>query len=166
MLWPEFLREIALLILLNRSNDDVTSSEARRAPIPAHLSYAEKVVRPTFPSDVSRRLSLTRSHTSIRPIFPNASCDKLFINHAKVLEKLNQRNRSEEFKGKKMNSSFNFTILESVDEKQNINLPKLKPNARDDRKTIIDPWTSVNEMQQLRNEPILVKTTRMRMLKT
>ncbi len=65
-----------------------------------------------------------------------------------------------------MNSSFNFTILESVDEKQNINLPKLKPNARDDRKTIIDPWTSVNEMQRLRNEPILVKPTRMRMLKT
>jgi hypothetical protein len=166
MPWPEFLHEIALLILLNRSNDDVTSSQALSASIPAHLSNAVKVLRPTFSlieGDVSRRLSLTRSHSSIRPIFPNASYNKLFSEHARVLGKLNQRNRSEEFKGKQMNSSLNFTIVESVDEKQNINLPKLKPNARDDRKAIIDPWTSAKEMQQLRNEPILVKT---RMLKT
>ena len=169
MKWPEFLREIALLVLLNRSNDDVKSSQTRRATVPAHLANIAKVLRPTFPSigsDSSRRLSLARSNTLTRSVFPNTSCDASFCKYAKALEKLNQRNRSDESKRKQMDSSLNFTIVENHAEEKNINLPKLKSNARDDRKTIIDPWTSVKEMQQLRNEPILVTTTRMKRLKT
>lgn len=165
MKWSEFLHEICLLILLNRFNGDVTFSQVRRASIPGHLSNEMKVLPATFPSierDFSRRFSLARSDTLARPIFPNTSCDELFSKHAKVLEKLNQRNRLEQLKRKQMGSSLNFTIVENFDGQENINLPKLKLNARDDRRAVTDPWTSVNEMQRLRHEPIPVKITRLK----
>jgi hypothetical protein len=167
MNWGEFLRELSLLILLNRSNDDVIISQGRYATIPPHLANASVVLRPTVPyndTDLPRKSTLTRSNTPATPMLPNVTCDESFLEYAKVLEKLNKKNRSEEIQRKQMGS--NFTIVENLDEEDNINLPKLKPCARDDRRTITDPWTSVKEMQQLRNQPILIKTTRIRLLKT
>jgi hypothetical protein len=161
MNWSEFLRELSLLILLNRSNDDVICSESRRASIPAHLSKASVVSRSIFPPieiDAPSRLTFSRSYVSPT----NVSCDGSFLKHAKILEKLNQRNRQEEFRRKQIGSLMNFTIVENLDEEENIYLPKLKSNARDDRKAIIDPWTAVKEIEQLRNQPILVKTTRIK----
>ncbi len=167
MNWGEFLRELSLLILLNRSNDDVTNSQARQAAIPPHLSNASVILRPKFPpieNQLPRRLTVTRTNTPGTPMLPTITLDNSFRKHAKMLEKLTHKNRKDELIRKQM--GYNFTIVENLDEEDNINLPKLKPNARDDRRTITDPWTSVKEMQRLRNEPILVKTTRIRMLKT
>ncbi len=162
MNWSEFLRELSLLILLNRSNDDAIYSQLRRASVPAHLSNASVVLRPRFSSveiNSSRRLTLSRSSNTPAIANVDISCDESFRKHAKILEKLN---RQEEFKS----SLMNYTIVENIDEEDNINLPKLKSNARDDRRTITDPWTSAKEIEQLRNQPILVKITRIKMLKT
>lgn len=156
MNWSEFLRELSLLFLLNRSNDDVISNQSRRASIPAHLSKASVVLRSRFPSidiNPSSRLSCSRSTTPM--IGALISCDESFRKHGKILEKLN---RKEEFIKKHMNSMINYTIVENIDEENNINLPKLKLNARDDRRTITDPWTSVKNIELLRNQPIFIKT--------
>jgi hypothetical protein len=156
MNWSEFLREISLLILFNRLNDDITCSQSRRAAIPAHLSNASVVKRSILPPievDSPSRLTFSRSNTPTGFI----PCDESFRKHAKILQKLN---RQEEFKRKQIDSLVNFTIVENIDENNNINLPKLKLNTRDDRRTITDPWTSVKQIEQLRNQPILIKTTR------
>ncbi len=162
MKWSEFLRELSLFILLNRSNDDVICSQYRRASIPPHLSKASIVSRSSFPSienDSSSRMTFSRLNTSAI----DTSCDASFRKHAKVLAKLN---RNEELKRKQINSFIDFTIVENLDEKENINLPRLKRNARDNRKAITDPWTSVKEIEQLRNQLILIPTTRIKMLQT
>ncbi|CAF1315124.1 unnamed protein product [Adineta ricciae] len=161
--WSEFLREIALLILLDRSNDDVRSSETRRGSIPAQLSNAVKVTYPKLhpnERDSTSRLSLSRSNTLATPKSSHASYDKGFLKHAKLLQKLNERNQVEELKRKQLGSSIDFTIVEDGADAKDLKLPKLKPNARDDRRTITDPWTCVNEMQRLRNEPIPVRWRR------
>jgi hypothetical protein len=149
MNWSEFLREISLLILFNRLNDDIICSQSRRAAIPAHLSNASVVTRSTLPPievDSPSRLTFSRSNTPTGFI----PSDESFRKHAKILQKLNRQ----------VDSLVNFTIVENIDENNNINLPKLKLNARDDRRTITDPWTSVKQIEQLRNQPILIKTTR------
>ncbi|UJR38359.1 hypothetical protein I4U23_031029 [Adineta vaga] len=148
--WPEFLREIALFILLDRSNNDVRSNETRRASIPAHLSNASKVFYPTYQSnehDSTRRLTLSRSNTLVSPISTHVSYDESFLKHAKLLQKINQTKQK------------SYRILEEESDVKTMKLPKLKVNARDDRRTITDPWTSVKEMQRLRNEPILLRST-------
>jgi hypothetical protein len=158
MNWSDFLRELSLVILLNRCNDDVVSNQLRRGSIPPHLLNAPIVSRSRFPSidiDAPSRSTFSRSITP--GATTNLSCDESFRKHAKILEKLNK-----EFKKKQMGSVANFTIVESLDEEENINLPKLKSNARDDRKAIIDPWTSVKEIEQLRNQPIFIRTTRLK----
>ena len=166
MNWTEFLREISLLILLDRSNNHVKGSEARRASIPPHLSNAQVVS-----SSKSSRVEIASPSSSIlsnprRLVLPNISYDESFRKHAKVLKKLNRKEREEDSKRKQLGTSINFTILENIEKEENGKLPKLKPNARDDRRTITDPWTSVADIQQLRNELILVKTTSFRMIKT
>ncbi|CAF1126597.1 unnamed protein product [Rotaria sordida] len=168
MNWGEFLSEIALLILLNRSNDNIKRNQSRRATIPPHLSNASVVSRPEVSStgiDSPSRVTLSRLDSTLgTPMLPNISCDESFRKHAKILEKLNKQNQQEELIRKKMGASMNFTIVENLDEEENINLPKLKLNARDDRRAITDPWTSVKEIQQLRNKPVLVKTTRINVI--
>jgi hypothetical protein len=167
MNWEEFIREISVLILLNRSNDDITSSKTRRAPIPVHLAKEKHISQTNFPAieiGLPSGLAFSRLNTPASVTLPNILCDDAFRKHAKILEKLNQRNRQDELKKKQMGSSMDCIIVESIEEENNIHLPKLKPNARDDRNAVVDPWTAVKEMQQLRNEPILVKTTRIRMI--
>ncbi|CAF3492489.1 unnamed protein product [Rotaria sp. Silwood1] len=169
MNWGEFIREISLLILLNRSNNNITNNQVRRATLPAHLTNAVVVSRPQLPSigiDSSSRVQFSRlDSTPGTPMLPNISCDESFRKHAKILEKINKRDQQEELTRKKMGASMSFTIVESIDEEEDIKLPKLKSNARDDRRTITDPWTSVKELQQLRNQPVLVKTTRISVIK-
>ncbi|CAF1236487.1 unnamed protein product [Adineta steineri] len=157
MNWSEYLREISLLILLNRAND--MTSEGHRAPAPPHLSNAQTVV-PSGTNDPSNKFPISRSNTLITSTFPTMSYDESFLKHAKLLQKIQKRHQFEELKRKQMGSNINFTIVENNDDdKGRMNLPKLKVNARDDRRTITDPWTSVKEMQQLRNEPVLIRTT-------
>lgn len=161
--WSDYLRELSLVILLNRRNDDIISNQLRRGSIPPHLLKAPIVSRSRFPSI---DMNAPSRSTFLRSITPAAaatslSCDELFRKHAKILEKLNKKNR-EGLKKKQMGSIMNFTIVENLDEEEKINLPKLKLNARDDRKAIIDPWTAVKEIEQLRTQPIFVRTTRLR----
>lgn len=159
--WSDYLRELSLVILLNRCNDDVISNQLRRGSIPPHLSNVPIVSRSRFPSmdfDAPSRSTFSRSFTPTAAV-ANLPCDQLFRKHAKILEKLNQKNRNEEIKRKQL---LNFTIVENLDEEENIKLPKLKTHARDDRKAITDPWTAVKEIEQLRNQPIFVKTTRLK----
>lgn len=159
MNWGEFLREISLVILLNRSNDNITRNQARRAAIPSHLANASVVLRSRLPSletSPPTRLEFSRLNTTGTPMLPDISCDESFRKHARLLEKLNRLNEREALQRKQLGSSLHFTIVENIRE-ENINLPKLKPNARDDRRTITDPWTAVKELQQLRNTPIPLK---------
>lgn len=161
--WTEYLRGLALLLLLNRCNDNNICSQPRRASIPRHLSNVSTMSLPGFSSNEFRsssRLALSRSITPVTLVTRNPSCDDVFIKHAKILEKLNRKDREDEFKKKQIGSLIQFTIVESLDEDENINIPKLKINGRDDRRTITDPWTSVKEMEQLRNQPIPFRITR------
>jgi hypothetical protein len=63
-----------------------------------------------------------------------------------------------------MGSIVDWSIVESIDEEENLELPKLKPNARDERQTVTEPWSMVKDMQHLRNQPLLITTTRYHML--
>lgn len=156
--WTEFLRDLSLLFLLNRSNDDVIFNQIRRASIPPHLLQASIVSRSRFPSIIDseqfkRRSTLSNSFVQQSVI----SCDDIFRKHAKVLQKLNQQYHNEEQRKKESGSDVCYSIVESLDEEQTqIHLPKLKFNRRDDRRTVTDPWTLVKEMEQLRNQPIFV----------
>lgn len=147
--WSEYLRGLALVILLNRSNDQKISTQSRRASIPRHLSNASIVSLPReFHS--SSRLTLSRSNTPAAIAMRTPSCDETFVKHAKILEKT---------KKKSMGSVINFTIVENIDEEEerNVPIPKLQLNRRDDRRAITDPWTSVREIGLLRNEPISLR---------
>ncbi len=85
------------------------------------------------------------------------SFDKSFRKYRKILEKLN---RQEE-----LCSLVDYSILENTEEKGKFELPKLKINARDERQTISEPWSVVKDMEHLRNQPILVTTTHIKMFK-
>ena len=94
MNWSDFLRELSLVILLNRCNDDVMSNQARRGSIPPHLSNAPVISRSKYPwvdLDAPSRSTFSRS---ITPTAATAnlsySCDESFRKHAKILEKLNK----------------------------------------------------------------------------
>lgn len=161
--WTEYLRGLALVLLLNRCNDTKVYSQPRRASIPRHLSNISTVSLPSFTSSefrASSRFALSRSITPVTIAARNPSCDDAFTKHARILEKLNRKTREEETKKKQMGSLVQFTIVENLDEEDNINIPKLKVNRRDDRRTITDPWTSMKEIGQLRNEPIPFRTIR------
>jgi len=156
--WTEFVRDLSLLFLLNRSNDDVIFNPVRRASIPPHLLKVSIASRSRFPSiidnDLLNRSTLTTSFVEESVM----SFDDIFRKHAKVLRKLNQRYHAEEQRMKESGSDIYYSIVESLDEEETqIHLPKLKLNRRDDRRTVTDPWTSVRELEQLRNRPILVQ---------
>src|SRR5690242_21517768 len=90
MNWSDFLCELSLLILLNRSNDNVIINQTRRASIPPHLSNVSAVSRRSSPSieiDLPSRMILSRTSTPST----NVSCDDLFRKHEKILEKLNRQ---------------------------------------------------------------------------
>ncbi len=91
--------------------------------------------------------------------------DESFRKHGKILQKLNHQAQQEELRRKQLGSLVDWSIIEDIEEENNLELPKLKPNARDERQTISEPWVIVKDMQQLRNQPILVTTTRYQMLK-
>lgn len=161
--WDEFLRQIAVPILLNRLNYDLKNSRSRRASIPHSLTQATVISHinlTTSNVDLKRSVPTTSKVT----ISPDLSFDESFRKHGKILEKLNQRNQQQEVKRKQMGSVVDWSIVENIEE-DNLELPKLKPNARDERQTVSEPWSMVKEMQHLRNEPILITTTRIQMVK-
>jgi hypothetical protein len=162
--WDEFLRQISVPIILNRTNYDLKTSQPRRASIPNHLLKAAVVAHINLTSST---IDLTKSliATPVVTISPDLSIDDTFRKHGKVLEKLNQRSLQDEIKRKQAGSIVDWTIMEDVEEQESFELPKLKPNARDERQTVSEPWSVVKDMQQLRNQPILITTTRFQMLK-
>mgnify|MGYP006897425981 CR=1 FL=1 len=105
------------------------------------------------------------STDSVSTTSPESSLNEPFRKYGKVLEKLNQRNRDEELRKKRFGSLIDWSIVESIDDEDNFEVPKLKPNAKDGRQTISEPWTVVKEMQHLRNEPILVSRTRVHIVR-
>ena len=108
---------------------------------------------------------MTSSNINSLTISSEYSTDDLFRKHGHILQKLNHREQREEMRRKKMGSIVDWSIVESVEEEDTFELPKLKPNARDERQTVSEPWTVVKDMQQLRNQPVLITTTRYQMLK-
>lgn len=96
---------------------------------------------------------------------PDFSYDESFRKHGKILEKLNQRNQQEELRKKKFGALIDWSIVEDVGNEESFEVPKLKPNARDERQTISEPWTVVKDMEHLRTQPILLTTTRIQMIK-
>jgi hypothetical protein len=162
--WDEFLRQISVPILLNRINYDLKNWQPRRASIPNHLLKATVVAHINLTSSI---IDVTKEST-ITPVVttsPDFSVDNSFRKHGKVLEKLNRRSQQEELKRKQAGSIVDWAILEDIEEDDSFQLPKLKPNARDERQTVSEPWSVVKDMQQLRNQPILITTTRFQMLK-
>ncbi len=158
--WDEFLRQIAVPIILNRSNYDLRNSQPRRASLP----------RPVPKTNVVSHINLTSNNVG-GITRPNLTLSAVvlsyesFRKHGKILEKLNQRNQQEELRRKQLGSLVDWSIVENIEEEDNFEVPKLKPNARDERQTINAPWSVVKDMQHIRNQPILITTTRYQMLK-
>ncbi len=151
--WDEFLRQISVLIILNRSNYDLRTNQPRRASIPK--------ININLTSNSINVNNVPKPSVTISPdFFANES----FRKHGKILEKLNTRAQEEKYRRKQMGSLVDWSIVESIDEEEKFQLPKLKPNARDERQTISEPWSIVRDMQQLRNQPLIVTTTRYHML--
>ncbi|CAF1154373.1 unnamed protein product [Rotaria sordida] len=162
--WDEFLRQVSVLIILNRSNHELKISRPRRASIPHNLIQATVISHINLTSnsiDVKKNVTITPTIT----ISPDLSFDASFRKHGKILEKLNQRNQQEELRKKHLGSLVDWSIVENIDDEENLELPKLKPNARDERQTISEPWSIVKDMEHLRTEPMLITTTRIQMLK-
>lgn len=154
--WDEFVRQISVLVLFNRSNYDLKQNQTRRGS----LSYPQPknnivISHVNVPSNSINNLTIASE----------LSTDELFRKHGHILQKLNRRQQQEEINRKKMGSIVDWSIVESVDEEENLELPRLKPNARDERQTVSEPWSVVREMQQLRNEPLPIITTRYQMVK-
>ena len=158
MAWEEFLREIALLLLFNRANKNKINNETQRAPKPRHLVDAPVVIRshPHLGYEGSEQLS-TRSITPPIHFLPTLWMAKPFIKHARILGKISERDQSEQWRRTQLGLPVDAHIIETIDEQDEINLPKLKPTARDDRLATVDPWTSVKYMQQLRDECLPVR---------
>ncbi|CAF2954013.1 unnamed protein product [Rotaria sp. Silwood2] len=157
--WDEFLRQVSVLIIFNRSNHDLLISRPRRASIPHNLTQATVISHINLTShsiDLKKNVTITPTIT----ISPDLSFDSSFRKHGKILEKLNQRDQQEELRKKHLGSLVDWSIVESIDEEENLELPKLKPNARDERQTITEPWSVVKDMEHLRTQPILITTTR------
>jgi hypothetical protein len=154
--------------MLNRTNYDMKSGQPRRASIPNHLSRATVVSHINLTSkdiDVPKKVIPIKSNPPTITTTPDLSFDNSFRKHGKILEKLDQRRQQEELKRKQLGSSLEWAIVESIDEHDNLEIPKLKPNGRDERQSISEPWSVVKDMQRLRTEPILVTTTSIQMLK-
>lgn len=161
--WDEFLRQISVPIILNRSNYDLKKSQIRRGSIVPHVSKANVISHVNLTANNTTTVAnVVRASVTISTDF---SADELFRKHGKMLQKLNARERQEELRRKQMGAIVNWSIVESVDEEENMETPKLKSNARDERQTISEPWTMVKDMQQLRNQPLLITTTRYQILK-
>lgn len=142
---------------MNRVNYDIKTSQQRRASHSHHLPKKTNIIS---------HINLTSNNaTPIVTISSEFSADESFRKHGKILEKLNQKQIQDEIKRKQFGSVVDWSIIEDVDEENNLELPKLKPNARDERQTISEPWLMVKDMQQLRNQPVLITTTRYQMLK-
>jgi hypothetical protein len=153
--WDEFLRQIAVPIILNRSNYDLKKSQARRASLPNQLPK----------TTVISHMNLTTNNITPTVIITRGfSADDSFRKHGKILQKLNRQYQKEELRRKQLGAVVDWSIVEDIKE-DNFEVPKLKPNARDERQTISAPWLVVKDMQQLRNQPILITTTRYHMLK-
>lgn len=153
MAWEEFLREIAVLLLFNRANKNKINNETQRAPQPRHLADATVVSysRRHLEYAGSERSS-TRSITPLVHFLPTLWMAKPFIKHARILGKISERDQREERRRTQLGLPVGVRIIETIDEQDEINLPKLKPTARDNRNAVVDPWTSVKYMQQLRDE--------------
>ena len=109
----------------------------------------------------SRRSTIKQSKSiSVMHGSSNIDCNKTVSKYRRMIEKLNEQEYATELKRKQLGSLVNYSIVESIDEKENINLPKLKPNQRDHRYVVIDPWTSARDLERLRNQPILIKSVR------
>ncbi|CAF1245647.1 unnamed protein product [Rotaria sp. Silwood1] len=162
--WDEFLRQVSILILFNRSNHDLKTSRPRRASIPRNLTQTTVISHINLTShsvDLKKNIPITPTITPS----PDLSMDASFRKHGKMLEKLNQRYQQEELRKKQLGSLVDWSIVESIDEEENLELPKLKPNARDERQTICEPWSVVKDMEHLRTQPIFITTTRIPMVK-
>ena len=158
MAWEEFLCEIALLLLFNRINKNKINNETQRASKPPHLAHAAVATgsrrHPEYGG--SEQLS-TRSITPPIRFLPALWKAKPFIKHARILEKISERDQREEWRRTHLGLPAGVHIIETIDEQDEINLPKLKPTARDDRNATVNPWTSVKYMQQLRDECLPVR---------
>ncbi len=156
--WDEFVRQISVSILLNRSNYDLRNEHQLR------LSSQHRQSSKTNVNLTSNSIDLGNVHKPSITISPDLLANQSFRKHGKILAKLNRQQREEELRRKQMGSIVDWSIVESIDEEENLELPKLKPNARDERQTVTEPWSMVKDMQHLRNQPLLITTTRYHML--
>ena len=163
MNWDGFLRHIVVPLILNRSNSNVKSNRPRRASIPRNLTQTTVISHINLISssdDFKKNPPVTPTTTSS----PDLSFNESFRKYGKLLKKLNQRDQQEEYRKKQYGSLVDWSIVESIEDEQNFEIPKLKPNARDERQTISEPWSVVKEMQHLRTEPLFVSTTRINLV--
>lgn len=145
--WDEFLRETAVFLLLDRSNHDrIVNRLTRQGETRLDV---ERTLTKVMPS--AAKSSIRQRSTSF---LPKIFYDDSFRKHAKILEKLKQNQHNEDFKRKQFGCLVDYSIVESLDEEIDEKLPKLKCSRRDDRNVVVDPWTSVKELQRLRRQPI------------
>lgn len=155
--WDEFLRQLSILILLNRSNYDVMKrSSSRLSMTKPHLISHTNLT--TTETDVTKKLPPIKTETINVSSSIDSTINETFRKHEKILEKLHQREEE------KKKSPYDWSIVENLDDDDE-NLPKLKVNGRDQRQSVTHPWVMVKEMQQLRNEPILIKSTHVQVIR-
>lgn len=158
--WEEFLRETAIFFLLDRFHSTRNENGTVRPGDVRSNDGKKPVETPKSPPNSVKSSSRTRPNRSQFPstrFLPNIFYDESFRKHAKILEKLRQNEEDENIQRKQFGSVLNYSIVESLDEVDDEKLPKLKCHRRDDRNAIVDPWTAVKDLQQLRTQSIPIK---------
>lgn len=146
--WDEFLRQLSIFLLFNRSNSDVMSRTTRRLSKSLFVSHQNLT---------SSEIDSTRKIPQLKSEF-DSNTNEIFRKHGKILEKLHQHDEE------KKKSPYDWSIVENLDENAD-ELPKLKVDGRDQRQSVTNPWVMVKEMQHLRNEPILIKSTQFQIIR-
>ncbi|CAF1104101.1 unnamed protein product [Adineta ricciae] len=131
--WEEFLCQISIPIILNRSNFDIQQFQTYLASI--------------LPPVIETKVEFSYTHRLKTQVI--ATEDVSFIQSCvKYRKATKHRSKSALPRG--------TLIVENMEGKDNFERPKLKLNIRDERQTISAPWSMVKQMELLRNEPILI----------
>lgn len=153
--WDEFLRQVSIFILLNRSNYDIKVNQISRSTPSILISHAN-VTNP-IEIEVKRKLATSRNENSRLNYSKELTSNEIFRKHGKILEKLHQKEEE------RVRQSNFCPIVENVDEDSFL-APKLKVDAKDERQSVTTPWVVVKQMQHLRTQPILITSTRLQMI--
>ncbi|UJR07782.1 hypothetical protein I4U23_012064 [Adineta vaga] len=135
--WEEFLCQISVPMILNRSNFEIQQVQ----------TYLVSILPPV-------------PETKVEFSYMNRMKNQIIITEDLSWDKYRkiEKRRSKSALPRAL-------IVENLEKKENFERPKLKLNVRDERQTISEPWSMVKQMEHVRNEPILISITSTRILR-